>query len=600
MKYSKGVVKRIKKKFIMQFLIIVFFVMAITFIAGCNESNNAAKTPKTATSEPSTGTAATSPKTSAVSTQTIATTSVASPTETQSTAQTAVPAAPKVISLPLVEFRDTANLYSIKKPSAWISEIKDGKYIYVHSPAGQDGNSEAIIWSAVLSGNYTDATALNMANYLVGQIKKDYTDFKREKIYVTKDQTLVEVVATYTKKGVPKKAVFTVVTANKAVLLTGYAVDADKFDSYETMMREILASYKLIVPSDWKAQLKLGFVSPVKLVDWVDPTVSRSMTAKVPQGWIVQVVPDCTTHAIRIYDPNNPANQIFRYSELLFYERYDAREATRADKVGRKQNCPNVASYFGMSTEQCIQAVDVLLSYSDNPVVAANPRTFVTEGLPQMTELSHVRALLPWSPRISKVLVLSDWQVDAVLKSMYDAYSWKTANIVAEFTEDGNYPAVGVFTVATGPAGIDGLWPASVVAYSTDPNKFAELSPALIESLGSFQYTPEFVSSCKKAMDFRSEVIKKNYETIQQTNDIIKEKYSFSSQLESKISEQRSDAILGIERVYNPDTGEVYSTYNGFYDDYKTSTEMFNMKNLRPLDPNEWGLAPLDGNLNIN
>ena len=35
------------------------------------------------------------------------------------------------------------------------------------------------------------------------------------------------------------------------------------------------------------------------------------------------------------------------------------------------------------------------------------------------------------------------------------------------------------------------------------------------------------------------------------------------------MSQKQSDAILGYERVYDTDTGEIYKAYNGFTDDYQ-------------------------------
>ena len=37
------------------------------------------------------------------------------------------------------------------------------------------------------------------------------------------------------------------------------------------------------------------------------------------------------------------------------------------------------------------------------------------------------------------------------------------------------------------------------------------------------------------------------------------------------ISQKRSDATLGYERVYNTETGDVYKAYNGFTDEYHGS-----------------------------
>jgi hypothetical protein len=56
------------------------------------------------------------------------------------------------------------------------------------------------------------------------------------------------------------------------------------------------------------------------------------------------------------------------------------------------------------------------------------------------------------------------------------------------------------------------------------------------------------------------------------------------------ISEKRSDAILGNERVYNLDTGTIYEVPLGFYDEYNIHRERYNMDNLQLLPDNDWNL----------
>ena len=51
-----------------------------------------------------------------------------------------------------------------------------------------------------------------------------------------------------------------------------------------------------------------------------------------------------------------------------------------------------------------------------------------------------------------------------------------------------------------------------------------------------------------------SDAITSGWEARQNTYDIL--------------SEKRSDATLGYERVYDTETGDVYKAYNGFTDDY--------------------------------
>ncbi len=64
------------------------------------------------------------------------------------------------------------------------------------------------------------------------------------------------------------------------------------------------------------------------------------------------------------------------------------------------------------------------------------------------------------------------------------------------------------------------------------------------------------------------------------------------------IAEKRVDAILSNEKLYNPETGEVYKFESGFYDEYDINRERYEMNNLKPLPNDDWGLwmeAPLDG-----
>jgi hypothetical protein len=68
------------------------------------------------------------------------------------------------------------------------------------------------------------------------------------------------------------------------------------------------------------------------------------------------------------------------------------------------------------------------------------------------------------------------------------------------------------------------------------------------------------------------------------------------------ISEKRSDAMLGNERVYNPDTGTVYEVPLGFYETYNLHRELYNMDNLQALPDADWNLwtAPTESGDAIN
>ena len=170
---------------------------------------------------------------------------------------------------------------------------------------------------------------------------------------------------------------------------------------------------------------------------------------------------------------------------------------------------------------------------------------------------------------------------------------------VFSFTESGNYPALGIALVGTYPVSIDQKWYFYIAAYSAKPDEFTDIAPRLLESIDSLRYTDSFLSECSKVQQMRAETIKKNFETIQQTNDIIFSNYRSKSASDDAVFEKYSDATLGRERVYNSDTDEIYHVDNGFYDYYNTHREQYEMNNLQTLSQNQWNLVPLDGALHI-
>ena len=68
------------------------------------------------------------------------------------------------------------------------------------------------------------------------------------------------------------------------------------------------------------------------------------------------------------------------------------------------------------------------------------------------------------------------------------------------------------------------------------------------------------------------------------------------------ISEKRSDAMLGNERLYDPDTGIVYDVALDFYEDYNLHRDRYNMNNLQALPETDWNLwtAPTESGDAIN
>ena len=70
------------------------------------------------------------------------------------------------------------------------------------------------------------------------------------------------------------------------------------------------------------------------------------------------------------------------------------------------------------------------------------------------------------------------------------------------------------------------------------------------------------------------------------------------SQASDILAEQGSDALLGVERVYDPSSDQVYSVPAGWYADYDLHRSAYTMNDLQQLPDNDWVLwssAPADG-----
>jgi len=87
-------------------------------------------------------------------------------------------------------------------------------------------------------------------------------------------------------------------------------------------------------------------------------------------------------------------------------------------------------------------------------------------------------------------------------------------------------------------------------------------------------------------------------ETLSETADLIMEGWERRNQTDDIIAEKRSDAILGNERLYDPDTGQVYEFENGFYDKYNPERQRYKLFNLQPLPDDDhalWTAPAMDG-----
>ncbi|MDD4736750.1 MAG: hypothetical protein PHP44_11670 [Kiritimatiellae bacterium] len=91
-------------------------------------------------------------------------------------------------------------------------------------------------------------------------------------------------------------------------------------------------------------------------------------------------------------------------------------------------------------------------------------------------------------------------------------------------------------------------------------------------------------------------------DTLRETSDIIVNGWQNRNRSEDIIAAKRSNAILGKERLYDPDSGSVYEFQNGFYDEYRSNPQRYEQSNLQPLPDNRhdlWSAPTLDGSRHL-
>ena len=322
------------------------------------------------------------------------------------------------------------------------------------------------------------------------------------------------------------------------------------------------------------------------------PTRSPTMTSQLelfdvganffsiqkPKGWSIETAGVCSTLGILIRDPAVPLRQIFYFG--LIGPVY-LKEAQRQID----QNYINSGGYN-------------LITWLDAPAV--DPLT--TENFfahwPDIADMEAATAFMPQFPKLTGLTVVSNTPQPSGLPT------GSSALLRGVFMENGVVGegqflgTVWVFSPFTGiPAG--GTAYGSILLGVTAPKReFKDVEARLIASLESFNVTRNYVDWCIAQQKQLWGAVAQQGQTLRETSDIIYDGWVNRSQASDIMAEKGSDAIRGVERVYDPATNQVYEVGAGWYADYDLHRGEYTMNGLELL-PNDsvalWTAAPADG-----
>jgi len=440
-------------------------------------------------------------------------------------------------ALTLTTHTDPTYYFSIKKPAHWSVTVGDA--IVVADPAAY-GATHVRIQPLILSGAFRSMNAEAIANYLVGGAIAEYEQVEFESVRETSDRMMLELVTLFTDDGMAKKGVHTIFVESPYAIYTSYETSEEDFSELEGLLRTIASSYVQNTPPDDAT----GSGTTQSTIGPLHETAQEGkVKMRVPDGWKVTVLAGCT--GLIAEDTANPARGVLFLNFL------------HAD-----------------------------LNTGLPPGVT--PEKYLTDYLPQ--DFTTVTAM--------KMLHYED--VD--MSSLSAGVSSEVKAMRASFKNQG-VPAMGSFTIGTRQIGgyyttIDYLWGIYAPA-----DQFEVDAPILLEIFNSIDYRESFLGECRRALEqswggtgssaggtsgdaLREQRLNEWYER-QEKDDIFMEGYS--------------DFILNRDRVYNPETDEVYHVNQNFYQYYDTHREQYKQKYMVPLTEEQFRThVPLDGNLHIH
>lgn len=296
-----------------------------------------------------------------------------------------------------------------------------------------------------------------------------------------------------------------------------------------------------------------------------------------PRGWEIVTAGSCSEFAFFLHDPDEPLRQVFFFG----------------------QAGPVYTHPLQRSIDQGYTALGGYPSpWLDMPLVSPlTPATFL-EAFPALLQSELARSFMPSGPKVDEIRVVSSDGLPSALPGGEAALVRAIVAVDARAAE-------GLFSITVAPllpfsgspgGGIGaGFLITGIVA---PKDEFPGLVDDLVRCVESFTIDDSYARNCLAQQEETYGAILQAGKTLSETSDLIMEGWEGRNETHDVLSEKWSDAILGKERLYDPDTGKVYEFDLGFREQYMPNREEYRLQNLETLPDDGydlWMTPPLDG-----
>lgn len=281
-----------------------------------------------------------------------------------------------------------------------------------------------------------------------------------------------------------------------------------------------------------------------KLVPYED--VNGCFTATIPEGWAVSTAGFDMMYWIRIYDPQNPELQVFA---LLKTECLLMDQNSKAF-YENKRNLELYKIFADMIVVEKVEDFYSQLGEFNNFMTAYEP-TYAGFEYPQISNFEVLE-------RQDYGSFLSDVAMeDSILHATFD-------NPATGQKGEGMFTGTLLRGFVMNGVGCNMMY--NINAVTAPYGEFAEYEQLLTQIFSSIQYTDAFVSTVMKDQQIKAAGSAQLSQILAETSNIITEGWAARQTNYDSISAKYSDSILGYERVYDVETGEIYKAYIGFTD----------------------------------
>lgn len=415
-----------------------------------------------------------------------------------------------------IDYKDERG-FAVHMPKSWKINVSDWGLIKIGPNPEKTDNQTVFALTMIYPQDKTKEEVLAEAK---SYFEKSFSNFQ------ILDQKNVDkyssIICKIKYSGSDMTGVLNINGDGKSYFVSGFASPSDQLKDNMPDLIKTLASFNY----DAKLKNPDKIDNLVKLVSWKDPK-EGAFTVDVPNGWNVdggtvrpyidaalKIILTSGDKGIQIENPYPPIytvpNQILEFAGFKEGSHYNPSGGVSQDMIVMSEQ--NAQNYIETVLAKNLNLkVDSVKSRDD--LAAKIPK------LPYVTQTTAAEGTLSGDGKTHKVIVVEQ----------------------------------GISIAGTS------LWTAGIAHYWAPESEIGKVEEIATAMDRSFKLDPTWAKNEQVQVAKRSQIISQNGSEV---SDIISSTFEYRSSSQDKMADKWSDAILGVQDVYDPSTGENYTVPN--------------------------------------